>query len=183
LPPAVVVRVLDLHGTETIIDFGAGTGMYTIPLAEALPNGRVIAIDELAELLERLRGKLTQPGREALKKRIQLVSPEDGRVPLADAVAQRVLMLNVIHHVHDEPAVLAEITRLLAPGGRLAVIDYGAIDRPVGPSKEHVLANDELRAVVARMGLAETAFYEPGELVPYHAIVVAEKPGETSGRS
>jgi hypothetical protein len=66
--------------------------------------------------------------------------------------------------------------RLLRPGGIMAVIDYGRIDRPVGPAKEHVLEHDQLRRVVAGMGLREIEFREPGEVVPYHVIVVAEKP-------
>ena len=51
------------------------------------------------------------------------------------------------------------------------------MDRPVGPPNDHVLALDELRAVVAGMGLRELAVHEPGEIGRYHvAIVVAEKP-------
>ena len=76
----------------------------------------------------------------------------------------------------DDPATLAEIVRVLAPGGRLVVIDFGDIDRPVGPPREHVLPHDELRAVVTGMGLRETAFHEPGDLLVYHVVVVAEKP-------
>ena len=133
-------------------------------------------IDELDELLQRLAGKLAQPGRQALRDRIRLVRPERGRVPLPDGAAPRVLALNVLHHINDDPATLAEIVRVLAPGGRLVVIDFGDIDRPVGPPREHVLPHDELRAVVTGMGLRETAFHEPGDLLVYHVVVVAEKP-------
>jgi predicted O-methyltransferase YrrM len=47
LPPAVLVTLLDLHGDETVVDFGAGTGLYDLPLAEALPAGRLLAVEEL----------------------------------------------------------------------------------------------------------------------------------------
>jgi ubiquinone/menaquinone biosynthesis C-methylase UbiE len=176
LPPAVVLDLLAVDGSETVVDFGAGTGMYTIPIAEAMTTGTVVAVDELDELLQRLAGKLAQPGRQALRDRIRLVRPERGRVPLPDGAAPRVLALNVLHHINDDPATLAEIVRVLAPGGRLVVIDFGDIDRPVGPPREHVLPHDELRAVVTGMGLRETAFHEPGDLLVYHVVVVAEKP-------
>jgi ubiquinone/menaquinone biosynthesis C-methylase UbiE len=178
LPPAVVLELLAVDGSETVVDFGAGTGMYTIPIAEAMTTGTVVAIDELDELLERLAGKLAQSGREALRDRIWLVRPEHGHLPLQNGSAQRVLALNVLHHINDDPTALAEIVRVLAPGGRLVVIDFGDIERPVGPSRNHVLSHDELRAVVAGMGLREIAFHQPGELVVYHVIVVAEKPGK-----
>ena len=176
LPPDVVIEMLAVDGSETVVDFGAGTGMYTIPIAEAMTTGTVVAVDELQELLERLAGKLAQPGNAALRDRVWLVRPKRGHVPLQDGSAQRVLALNVLHHISDDPIALAEIVRVLAPGGRLVVIDFGDIDRPVGPPRDHVLSHDELRAVIAGMGLREIAYHEPGELVVYHVIVVAEKP-------
>ena len=36
LPPAAVVSLLRLKGDETVVDYGAGTGVYTIPMAEAV---------------------------------------------------------------------------------------------------------------------------------------------------
>jgi ubiquinone/menaquinone biosynthesis C-methylase UbiE len=176
LPPAVVLDLLAVNGTETVVDFGAGTGMYTIPIAAAMTTGTVVAVDELDELLQRLAGKLAQAGREALRDHVLLARPEHGRLPLPDGAAQRVLALNVMHHINDDPAALAEIVRVLAPGGRLVVIDFGDIDRPVGPPRDHVLSHDELRAAVTGMGLHEIAFHEPGALAVYHVIIVAEKP-------
>jgi ubiquinone/menaquinone biosynthesis C-methylase UbiE len=176
VPPAVVLELLAVNGSETVVDFGAGTGMYTIPIAEAMTTGTVVAVDELDDLLQRLAGKLALPGRETLRDRIWLVRPERGHLPLQDGSAQRVLVLNVLHHINDDPIALAEIGRVLAPGGRLVVIDFGDIERPVGPPRDHVLSHDDLRAVVTGMGLREIAFHEPGELVVYHVIVVAEKP-------
>jgi len=38
LPPGVVIEMLAVDGSETVVDFGAGTGMYTIPIAEATPR-------------------------------------------------------------------------------------------------------------------------------------------------
>ena len=175
LPPHVVVSLLKLAGARTVVDFGAGTGMFTIPIALAMPGGTVMAVDEVPELLQRLREKLEAPGREDLRERVKLVQASHSRIPLEDGVADRVLALNVLHHIDQDQLALGEITRILAPGGRLVVIDFGAIDRPVGPPKDHVLSHDRLRAVVAGMGLAETEFHEPGDLVPYHVIVVAEK--------
>ena len=52
LPQAAVVELLRLSGAETVVDYGAGTGIYTVAVAEALPDGRVLAV----EALPRARG-------------------------------------------------------------------------------------------------------------------------------
>ena len=101
----------------------------------------------------------------------------ENRVPLPDGHADRVFLLNVLHHVWDEPAALGEILRLLAPGGRLVVVDFAQMDRPVGPPNDHLLSLEEPRAVIAGMGLRELAVHEPGPIGRYQIAIVAEKAG------
>jgi ubiquinone/menaquinone biosynthesis C-methylase UbiE len=174
LPPENVVALLDLRGDETVVDYGAGTGMYTVPIAAALPQGRVLAVDEHAELLGYIDAKLAAAGLPA--DRVTKVQTTENRVPLEDGTADRVFLLNVLHHIWDEPAALGEILRLLAPGGRLVVVDFAQMDRPVGPPNDHVLSLDELRASVAGMGLRELSVHHPGEVGRYETAIVAEKP-------
>jgi ubiquinone/menaquinone biosynthesis C-methylase UbiE len=174
LPPAVLIELLGLRGDETIVDFGTGTGVYAVPLAAAVPHGRIIALDESAELLDRLVAKLTAD--PDLATRIEPVLADDGRFPLPDAVADRLLAVNVAHHVHDEPQALAEMVRILRPLGRAVIVDFGHIDRPIGPPKDHVLTHDDLRELVGGLGLREVAVHEPGTLLDYHIAVVAERP-------
>ena len=174
LPPANLITLLELTGAETVVDYGAGTGMYSLPVADALPRGLLVAVDEHEELLARLRDKVASA---APAGRVQTVQTADDRVPLPDGGADRVLMVNVLHHIHDEPAALAEVLRLLAPGGRLVAVDFAQMDRPVGPPNDHVLALDEARAVVAGMGLRELAVHGPGEIGRYSIAIVAEKVG------
>ena len=78
---------------------------------------------------------------------------EGGRAPLDDAVADRMLIVNVLHHVDDDPDALAEIGRLLAPGGLLVAAEFARMDRPVGPPNDHVLPLDDVRALLTGTGL------------------------------
>jgi len=173
LPPARLVELLQLAGAETVIDFGAGTGMYSLPIAESLPHGTLFAVDEQQVLLDRLRQKLSE---RRPAGRVEPLLNLDDHVPLADGAGDRILMVNVLHHIYDEPAALAEVTRLLAPGGLLVSVEFARMERPVGPPNDHVLAADELHAVIEGMGLNELAAYEPGEIGLYHVAIVAEKP-------
>jgi ubiquinone/menaquinone biosynthesis C-methylase UbiE len=173
LPPANLVKLLDLTGAETVVDFGAGTGMYSLPIADALPDGLLIAIDAQQVLLDRLAAKLAA---RSPSGRVEIVLNESGRTPLPDGVAERLLMINVLHHVYDEPDVLAEIARLLAPGGLLVDAEFARMDRPVGPPNDHVLPLADVRATLTGLGLREIAVYQPGEVGRYHIAVVAQKP-------
>lgn len=174
LPPAKLAELLRLTGAETVVDFGAGTGMFSIPLAAAVPHGRVYAVDEQDELLDRLRAKLeAQPA----VVNVVPVASADGRAPLDDGAAERMLIVNVLHHVEDDPRALPEIFRLLAPGGLLVVAEFARMDRPVGPPNDHVLPLDTLRGLLTGAGFHELALYPPGAVGMYHNVIVAEKPG------
>ena len=64
---------------------------------------------------------------------------------------------------------------MLRPGGLFVVVDWGDKERPVGPPPGHVLGLDAVREIVAGMGLDVRRGHAPGELLPYHVVVVAAK--------
>jgi ubiquinone/menaquinone biosynthesis C-methylase UbiE len=113
LSQAAVVALLRLHGDETVVDYGAGTGVYTFAVAAALPRGRLIAVEALPQLAEMLRAKITPDVADMLR----IVETDTNAVPEPDATADRVVMVDVLHHLYDQPGALAEVSRLLRPGG------------------------------------------------------------------
>lgn len=163
VPPAALERLLDLPRGGTLIDFGTGTGTYALLLAQARPDARVVALDEQAPLLERVRAKLAaapQPNLEPILSGTLAASGLLGR-------ADRVLALNVLHELGD--AALEELRQLLRAGGRLVVVDWNAlVERPGGPPAAHCYAPAVARARLEQAGLrvlAEEAF-------PYHFALV-----------
>jgi SAM-dependent methyltransferase len=178
LPPANIVRLLALRGDETVVDYGAGTGLFTVPVAAALTGGRVLAVDEHPALLAYLEEKVAQAGLP--EGRVVPVPTTDNSVPLPDGGADRVLMINVLHHVHDDPAAMAEVRRLLGPGGRLVVIDFAQMDRPVGPPNDHILSLEQARAAVAGLGLRELSVHLPGDVGRYQIAIVAGMPRDAA---
>jgi SAM-dependent methyltransferase len=160
-----------LRGDETVVDYGAGTGVYTIAITKALPRGRVIAVEALPQLADALRAKITPD----LADRLEVVETGDNAVPAPDGAADRVVMVDVLHHLYDQPGALTEVLRLLRPGGLFVVVDWGDCARPIGPPADHVLGLAAARDVIARMGLDEVIAREPGMELPYHLVVVAAK--------
>ena len=171
LPQAAVVDLLQLTGAETVVDYGAGTGIYTVAIADALPDGKVFAVEALPRLVELLREKIT-PERE---KRMCICETGDNVVPLDDGEADRVVMVDVLHHLHDQPDALEEVSRVLKPGGLFVVVDWGDTERPVGPPPGHVLGLAAVRDIITGMGLDVVETHEPGDLLRYHVVAVARR--------
>jgi ubiquinone/menaquinone biosynthesis C-methylase UbiE len=171
LPQSAVVGLLKLDGAETVVDYGAGTGIYTIAVAEAVPNGKVFAVEALPQLVEVLREKITPE----LAGRLCIVETGDNVVPVDDAEADRVVMVDVLHHLYDQPEALEEVVRVLKPGGLFVVLDWGDTERPLGPPRGHVLGLQAIRDIIAGMGLDMVEDHEPGDLLKYHVVAVAAK--------
>jgi ubiquinone/menaquinone biosynthesis C-methylase UbiE len=171
LPPAAVVELLRLTGAETVVDYGAGTGVYTLPIAEAVPDGKVFAVEALPQLAQMLRDKIT-PG---LQARMCVTETGDNIVPLDDGEADRVVMVDVLHHLHDQPDALEQVARVLKPGGLFVVVDWGDTERPVGPPPGHVLGLAAVKGIIAGMGLEVVEAHEPGDVLRYHIVAVARK--------
>jgi SAM-dependent methyltransferase len=172
LPQADVVRLLRLDGDETVVDYGAGTGVYTEAIAEALPRGLVIAVEALQELAEKLRSRLGP----RLQDRVNVVVTGDNHVPVEDGCADRVVMVDVLHHLFDQPGALDEAARLLRPGGLFVVVDWGDKNREVGPPLSHVLGLEAVRKIAKEMGLDEVEAHDQGDGLCCHVVLVARKP-------
>ena len=109
----VVVREADLHGWR-VLDLGCGTGRLSAALVEQ-GIARVWGVDASEAMLAVAREKL--PANVGLKQ----ARAED--LPFRDGWFDRAVMWLVAHLV-DRPAAFAEVARVLAPGGRLAVVTF-----------------------------------------------------------
>ena len=179
-PVRDVLGLLELTGDETVVDYGAGVGYLTLPLAAALPRGRVVAVDRSDELLDELRRRLAASavdGAAGEAERVELVLTTDNRVPLPDGAADAIVALNIWHEIYDEQPALDELRRLLAPGGALAIVDWAPVERPVGPPAEHVLTLEHALAVIDAMELVADAVHPAGTLFVYHYAIVARPRG------
>lgn len=167
LPDEEVLGLLGLTGAETVVDYGAGTGTLAVPAARRLTGGAVHAVEKNPEMMERLRERLAGSGLP--NARAHLV-PDD-RVPLGSGSADRILLVNVLHHVVGTGA-LKEMRRLLAPAGLLVVVDWRAdVERDVGPPADVALSQAEGRQALEVEGFAVTPVSDVP--FPYHFVLLA----------
>ena len=167
LPGDRLVALLELEGAETVVDYGAGTGRLALAAAAAIPSGRVVAVDESAEMLVHLVQRL---GGTANAEAV-LIS--GNRVPLRDGEADRILALNLLHEVRGEHA-LSEMRRIIAPAGLLLVVDWErGRPRPFGPPDQLLYTAAEAASELRSAGFETTEI--PGGF-PYHFVIRATPP-------
>jgi trans-aconitate 2-methyltransferase len=116
-----VIERLGLAGDETVLDLGCGTGRDAGRLLDALPRGRVVAVDGSAQMLAELRTRL-----HGRLDRVTVVRA-DVREPLTlPAPVDAALSVATLHWLPDHAAVFRTLASVLRPGGRLAAEAGGA---------------------------------------------------------
>jgi ubiquinone/menaquinone biosynthesis C-methylase UbiE len=115
----------DLPDGGTAVDVGCGTGTFALALKERRPDVEVVGVDGDPEILAIARAK---EGAAAIQWREGLAQD----VPVPSASAGVVTISLVLHHLlpEDKRKALTEARRILEPGGRLHVADWG---RPADP--------------------------------------------------
>jgi ubiquinone/menaquinone biosynthesis C-methylase UbiE len=94
-----------------LADIGGGTGNYALALEHE--GWQPLVIDRSSAMLTHAR-----------QKGLQTLHADARRLPLDGASFDAVIVISMLHHVDDPPAVLAEAKRILRAGGRLAVMLY-----------------------------------------------------------
>jgi ubiquinone/menaquinone biosynthesis C-methylase UbiE len=134
---------------ERILEVGAGSGRYALEVAEEVgPDGTIDIVDGLPDRLEDAVSAARERG-------LDNVSPTlgDGRyLPFGDSWFDGAYMIAALGDVPDPPAALAELARVLRPGGRLAI---GELD-----GDPHRVDPERLRASAAATGLRVVRRYK-----------------------
>jgi demethylmenaquinone methyltransferase/2-methoxy-6-polyprenyl-1,4-benzoquinol methylase len=114
------IRSLRLTGQERVLDLCAGTADLSIAAARAGAR-RVLGIDIAGAMLQVGRQKIA---RNRLESRITLLRGDATQVPVADGAVSAVTIAFGIRNVNEPARACAEIRRVLAPGGRLAILEF-----------------------------------------------------------
>jgi ubiquinone/menaquinone biosynthesis C-methylase UbiE len=115
---------------HTVLDLGCGSGIDSVLAARRTgPTGRVIALDFLAEMLERT-------STVALEAGLDNVEPLEGEmeaIPLPDSTVDCVISNGVLNLSPRKARALAECARVLRPGGEFCVADVTVEEEELPP--------------------------------------------------
>ena len=149
-----LLGLLDLERISAVADVGAGTGYFAIPLARALAGrGHVYALDTQPEMLALLNERC------AGVENLTVIRTGEPALPLHDASVDAVLLVNMLHEFSDLQASLAEVCRILRPGGTLVVSDWKKIPTSEGPPLEARFTEEEAREACEATGFESLTFH------------------------
>jgi demethylmenaquinone methyltransferase / 2-methoxy-6-polyprenyl-1,4-benzoquinol methylase len=102
-----------------VLDVATGTAGVAIELARA--GSRVVGVDQSPEMLQRGRDAVEERG---LADRVRLVLAQGERLPFADGRFDALTFTYLLRYVDDPPATMAELARVVRPGGVVANLEF-----------------------------------------------------------
>lgn len=148
LPPVETLGKLGLQASDRVADIGCGIGYFTIPAAQIIGENKIYALDTSPEMLEEVKGR----SKELAIDNVETVKTEELDLLIPDEAVTFALLVNVIHEVVDKNQFLEEISRIIKPGGKLAIIDWEKAQTPMGPPIDHRIAKEDLVGMLEEIG-------------------------------
>ena len=161
--PDAVIRALAPAPDAVIADIGAGTGYFSVRLARAVPQGRVIGVDIEPDMVRYLAQRAQREGLANLSARLGVA--DDPRLPVK---VDLVLVVDTYHHIASREDYFRRLRSSLEPGARLAIIDFRR-DSPYGPPEGMRVPRAQAERELARAGFALVATHD---FLPYQYFIV-----------
>ncbi|MBX3413824.1 MAG: class I SAM-dependent methyltransferase [Pirellulales bacterium] len=157
--------------TSYVLDVGTGTARIPIEICHRDPVARIVAIDLAPSMLDLGQANIAIEG---LAERIRLQLVDAKGLPFADAEFSAVISNSIVHHIPEPRGVLAEMVRVVRPGGLIFVRDLlrppdrdtleHLVEVYAGEANEHqrqlfadslaaALSLDEARGMAAAVGI------------------------------
>jgi len=108
-----------LRQGQVALDFGCGSGTYTIPAAEIVgESGLVYALDVSSSALDKLENKANKMG---IKNIVRIDSSGSVNIPIKDETLNHILMIDVLQEIEDKDKLFNEAFRTLNPEGTITI--------------------------------------------------------------
>lgn len=117
-PNSLAIDALKLEPTDQVLELGFGPGWALRTIAARAPGGRVFGVDQSDRMLQ----QATRMNRVAIDKgRMSLVRGPFSPLPWSNSTFDKILLVNVAYFFDTSGRDMAEVYRVLKPGGRIAV--------------------------------------------------------------
>ncbi len=145
--PDVVLDFLGLSPDAVVADLGAGTGYFSVRLAQRVPRGKVFAVDVEPKLLDHLSKRAAKAKLENIAT--VLAEPNDPKLPRD---LDLVLVVDTYHHISERVPYFERVLRRLKAQGRVVIVDFRLGELPVGPPDDHKISQDQAHTEMEAAG-------------------------------
>lgn len=121
-----LIKAIDPGPGQRILDVATGTGLVATALARR--GAYVTALDQSEDMLDGARRRLT--AHPELQAQITLVKGEAEQLPFADGEFDALSFTYLLRYVDDRGATMRELARVVKPGGRIGMVEFGVPRSP-----------------------------------------------------
>jgi demethylmenaquinone methyltransferase/2-methoxy-6-polyprenyl-1,4-benzoquinol methylase len=121
----MLVAAIGPRPGERVLDVATGTGLVATALARS--GCEVVAVDQSEPMLDVARASLARV--RELTQRVRFVTGEAERLPFEDAEFDALTFTYLLRYVDDRGATLRELARVVKPGGRIGMVEFGVPSR------------------------------------------------------
>lgn len=148
IPPEILISQMPIQKSHRLLDVGAGSGFFTIPMAEST-SGKVYAMDPDKRMLSVIQDKAKQKGLtniELIQEYIETLSIGNNSIDFAMASL-------ILHEVTSLSKALDKIFEVLKTGGHLLCLEYEKDDLVIeGPPMHLRIQSEELEHALSSAG-------------------------------
>ena len=144
-----LVKYLPLEPGSVVADIGAGTGFFSFPIAERVPQGKVLAVDIQQEMLDLIESKKAA-GQGGNIVTVQGTERDPGLEP---GSVDLILLVDAYHEFSYPREMGLAMAGALRPQGRLVLIEYRAEDPSVPIKPLHKMSVKQARKEMEALGL------------------------------
>ena len=145
----LLIDALDLQPDDVVADIGAGSGYFTFRISPRVPQGKVLAVDIQSEMLEMIRQKQQDEGGSNVQTILGTV--DNPHLP-SDSV-DWVLLVDAYHEFSHPYEMMRDVADALAPGGRVALVEYREEDPSVMIKPRHKMTEAQAVREMKAVGL------------------------------
>ncbi|SHH46834.1 class I SAM-dependent methyltransferase [Clostridium intestinale] len=148
IPPEVLISQMPIEKNHTLLDIGAGSGFFTIPMAESTTN-KVYAMDPDWRMLKVIEEKAKEKG----ITNIELIQDYLENLTIKNESIDFAMASLILHEVSSLSNALSKIYEVLKPGGHLLCLEYEKEELIVeGPPMSIRISSENLEKTLTTIG-------------------------------
>ncbi|MDF2949973.1 MAG: methylase involved in ubiquinone/menaquinone biosynthesis [Sedimentibacter sp.] len=148
IPPEILISQMPIEKNHTLLDIGAGSGFFTIPMAESTTN-KVYAMDPDFRMLKVIEEKAKEKG----ITNIELIQDYLENLNIKNESIDFAMASLILHEVRSLSNALSKIYEVLKPGGHLLCLEYEKDELVVeGPPMSIRISSENLEKTLTLIG-------------------------------